>query len=54
MGLIESEARSQGCHRSVLHAQKQVIEFYRGLGYEVTSGEFEEAGITHVEMEKSL
>lgn len=54
MGLIESEARTQGCRRTRLHAQKRVVEFYRGLGYEVTSGEFEEAGITHVEMEKSL
>ncbi|WP_336325860.1 GNAT family N-acetyltransferase [Halovenus sp. HT40] len=54
MGLIESEARTLGCERSVLHAQKQVVEFYRGLGYEVTSDEFEEAGIVHVEMEKRL
>ena len=54
MGLIESEARSQGCQRSVLHAQTQVVDFYRTLGYEVTSDEFEEAGITHVEMEKQL
>lgn len=54
MGLIESEARTQGCERSVLHAQKQVVDFYRGLGYEVTSDEFEEAGIVHVEMEKQL
>jgi predicted GNAT family N-acyltransferase len=54
MGLIESEARTQGCQRSVLHAQTQVVGFYRALGYEVTSEEFEEAGITHVEMEKQL
>jgi predicted GNAT family N-acyltransferase len=54
MGLIESEARTQGCHRSVLHAQTHVIGFYRTLDYEVTSEEFEEAGITHVEMEKQI
>lgn len=54
MGLVESEARSQGCQRTVLHAQKRVLEFYLGLGYEVTSEAFEEAGIVHVEMEKQL
>lgn len=51
---IESEAREQGCQRTLLHAQTHVIEFYRDLGYEVTSDEFEEAGISHVEMEKQL
>ena len=54
MELIESEARNQDCHRTLLHAQVQVIEFYRKIGYAVTSDEFEEAGITHVEMEKEL
>jgi predicted GNAT family N-acyltransferase len=54
MGLVESEARTQGCQRAVLHAQKRVVAFYRDLGYEVTSDEFEEAGIVHVEMEKRL
>jgi predicted GNAT family N-acyltransferase len=54
MELIESEARTQGCSRAVLHAQTHVVEFYETLGYEVTSEEFEEAGIPHVEMEKAL
>ena len=54
MELIESEARKQGCSRAVLHAQTHVVEFYETLGYEVTSGEFEEAGIPHVEMEKQF
>jgi len=54
MELIESEARTQGCSRAVLHAQTHVVEFYEKLGYEVTSEEFEEAGIPHVEMQKTL
>lgn len=54
MDLIESEAREQGCSRAALHAQTHVIDFYEKLGYEVTSEEFEEAGIPHVEMEKAL
>jgi predicted GNAT family N-acyltransferase len=54
MELVESEARTQGCSRAALHAQTHVVEFYEKLGYEVTSEEFEEAGIPHVEMEKEL
>lgn len=54
MDQIESEAREQGCQRTLLHAQTHVIDFYRGLDYEVVSDEFEEAGIPHVEMEKQL
>lgn len=54
MSLIESEARSQGCSRTVLHAQSRVIPFYEALGYKVTSEEFVEADIPHVEMKKSL
>jgi len=54
MSLIESEARSQGCALSALHAQTHVIDFYEDLGYDVVSDEFEEAGIAHVEMEKEL
>jgi predicted GNAT family N-acyltransferase len=38
----------------VLHAQSEVQEFYERLGYTVTSEEFLEAGITHVEMRKAL
>lgn len=54
MKAIESEAREQGCSRAVLHAQTAVEEFYRTLGYETVSDEFEEAGIPHVKMEKPL
>lgn len=54
MGLVESEARSQDCSRARLHAQTRVVPFYERLGYEVTSEEFMEANIPHVEMEKQL
>lgn len=54
MESVESEAREQGCTRAVLHAQTAVVGFYERLGYEVTSEEFEEAGIPHVEMQKNL
>jgi len=54
MELVESEARAHGCPRATLHAQTRVVDFYERLGYEVTSEQFEEAGIPHVEMEKKL
>lgn len=54
MEAIETDAREQGCERLKLHAQTTVEEFYRKLGYETTSGEFIEADIPHVRMEKPL
>lgn len=54
MALVEDEAREAGCHTATLNAQESVVEFYENLGYEVVSEVFEEAGIPHVEMEKSL
>lgn len=54
MAAIEDEAREQGCAQARLHAQTAVEAFYRDLGYETTSGVFEEANIPHIEMEKEL
>jgi predicted GNAT family N-acyltransferase len=54
MTLLEREASGKGCSCMVLHAQTEVQEFYERLGYTVTSEEFLEAGITHVEMKKPL
>lgn len=54
MDALETEAREQGCAEARLHAQTAVEEFYGKLGYETTSGVFDEAGIPHVEMRKRL
>jgi len=54
MDRIEAEAREQGCRLSRLHAQTSVVPFYEERGYAVTSEEFVEADIPHVEMEKEL
>ncbi|MEF8899767.1 MAG: GNAT family N-acetyltransferase [Halovenus sp.] len=54
MDRIEAEARDQDCTLSRLHAQTSVVPFYEKRGYEVTSEEFVEADIPHVEMEKEL
>jgi len=51
---IESDARQEGCTTIKLHAQTAVEGFYERLGYQTTSGEFMEADIPHVEMEKEL
>ncbi|MFB6183111.1 MAG: GNAT family N-acetyltransferase [Haloarculaceae archaeon] len=54
MTTLEATASDRGLTEMVLHAQTRVEEFYAALGYETTSGEFQEAGIPHVEMRKSL
>ncbi len=54
MEAIEVKASNRGCTTVILHAQKRVVDFYETLEYRVTSDEFEEAGIPHVEMQKEL
>lgn len=54
MDALEAEARERGFDSLVLHGQTSAEGFYHGLGYETTSGVFDEAGIPHVEMRKSL
>jgi predicted GNAT family N-acyltransferase len=54
METVERAARERNCRRVQLHAQTAVAAFYRTLGYEQTGGEFEEAGIAHVPMEKAF
>jgi len=47
-------ARALGLHEVVLHAQAPVLDFYRRSGFEVASEPFEEAGIEHRLMRRSL
>jgi predicted GNAT family N-acyltransferase len=54
MAVVEDTARAEGYEEILLHAQAPVIGFYERLGYEITSEEFDEAGIPHREMRKSL
>lgn len=54
MMVLEDHARSLGLTTLKLHSQTHAAAFYRGLGYESHGEEFEEAGIPHVEMRKSL
>lgn len=54
MDRVEALARERSFERIVLHSQTAVEGFYETLGYETTSDVFDDAGIPHVEMEKSL
>jgi predicted GNAT family N-acyltransferase len=54
MAELEAIAAERGLSTVELHAQTRVEAFYERLGYERTSGVFQEAGIDHVAMEKSL
>lgn len=54
MNAVEVNARAQG-HRSLLvHAQEAVVPFYERLGYAAEGAAFDEAGIPHRRMTKSL
>ncbi|MEH7417920.1 GNAT family N-acetyltransferase [Neobacillus drentensis] len=54
MNAIEIFARKQGLHKLKLNAQTHAIPFYAGLGYEVASAEFLDAGIPHKTMVKQI
>ncbi len=54
MAAVEDAADDRGLTDLTMHAQSDVVEFYRRLGYEAEGEEFEEAGIPHRTMRKSL
>ncbi|MFC4356569.1 GNAT family N-acetyltransferase [Halobium salinum] len=54
MDAVEAAAAERGFDRLVLNSQTHAAGFYRRRGYEQVGGEFEEAGIPHVTMVKSV
>jgi predicted GNAT family N-acyltransferase len=54
MNAIESYALKKDIHKLKLNAQTHAIRFYAGLGYEVASEEFMDAGIPHKTMVKEI
>ncbi|MEH7115488.1 GNAT family N-acetyltransferase [Neobacillus niacini] len=54
MNEIEAFALGKGLHKLKLNAQTHAIPFYAGLGYEVVSEEFLDAGIPHKTMIKKI
>ena len=47
-------ARSAGCREVVLHAQASALSFYRRAGFVERGAPYEEAGIAHVDIARSL
>ncbi|MGX6442217.1 GNAT family N-acetyltransferase [Neobacillus sp. K501] len=54
MNEIEAHAIKHGVEKLKLNAQTHAIPFYSGLGYEVVSEEFLDAGIPHKTMVKKF
>ncbi|MBT2697155.1 GNAT family N-acetyltransferase [Bacillus sp. ISL-40] len=54
MNAIENYALQKDIHKLKLNAQTQAIPFYAGLGYEIVSEEFMDAGIPHKTMVKEI
>jgi predicted GNAT family N-acyltransferase len=54
MVTVETEARERGFEVARLHSQTRAAGFYERLGYEQVGDGFEETGIPHVAMRKSL
>jgi predicted GNAT family N-acyltransferase len=54
MAALEAEAARLGHDEIVLNAQVAVIPFYEGLGYAAEGPVFDDAGIDHRKMRKSL
>lgn len=51
---LMEEARRLGCGEVLLHAQLSARDFYQRAGFATRGEPFEEAGIPHIEMFKSL
>ncbi len=50
----EALARQEGFRRMVLHARQSAVAFYERLGYQVLGEPFEEIGLCHRAMVKTL
>jgi predicted GNAT family N-acyltransferase len=51
---LEAEAKKRALTGILLHAQLSAMEFYKRHGYEPHGAVFEEAGMPHLEMKKTL
>jgi predicted GNAT family N-acyltransferase len=54
MNALEEHAKKNGWKKLKLNAQTYAIPFYEKLAYQVTSPEFDDAGIPHRAMEKEI
>lgn len=51
---LMAEARRRGHAKAVLSAQTQAVPFYQRHGYGIVGDEYMEAGIRHVDMQRTL
>jgi len=51
---LMDEARRRGHRATVLSAQTHAVPFYQRHGFSVISGEYLDAGIPHVDMQRAL
>jgi YbgC/YbaW family acyl-CoA thioester hydrolase len=54
LGALVDAARQRGDHEVMLHAQASAVPFYVRAGFSARGAPFDEAGIPHVEMARSL
>ena len=54
LAILESVAQQHEVRDAMLHAQTYVKDFYAAHGYQEEGGTFQEAGIEHVRMVKTL
>ena len=54
LAFAEQEASKEGYTRMLMHARAAVRNFYEKCGYRVDGPQFEEVGIPHFVMQKSL
>lgn len=48
---MEKLPEKTGCRKIIMDAQKHAVTFYERLGFKVTSDEYLEEGVVHVDME---
>lgn len=54
MRAILADARARGFTTLTLNAQTHAVSFYKAFGFKVTGDEFEDAGIPHRQMTRTL
>lgn len=51
---VELDLRAEGTRSVALAARREAVGFYERLGYRAVGEEFQEVGIPHVQMEKTI
>ena len=54
MTFLTAELKRRCVDKAVLHARYDVVYFYKPMGYGINGAPFEEVGIKHLPMERSL